>query len=284
MSCEAVTKTGKQCSRKATINNRCTQHNKSVAPPGNKSAITITFGDQAENHVGMQKLGNPLTAGFSVGDLTNFQMVLEEENYTCELVDLVIRSGLPLEEKAAVLIVRGFLDRDSADAVFTEQKNLSWDNKAKMYGKVVNKTARHNLCYDVQAQEPNYDQGQGRIVAFTSVPRLDSVKQRITDLVKLPSLVGEGNYYYDAEKCGIGFHGDTERKIVIALRLGEPIPLHYQWYLQRQAIGTKIELILGHGDLYIMSSKAVGFDWKKRNIPTLRHAAGADKYLRIKTN
>lgn len=34
--------------------------------------------------------------------------------------------------------------------------------------------------------------------------------------------------------------------------------------------------------MYIMSEKAVGYDWKKRKIPTLRHAAGADKYLIIK--
>lgn len=30
-----------------------------------------------------------------------------------------------------------------------------------------------------------------------------------------------------------------------------------------------------------MSDKAVGFDWKKKNIPTLRHAAGSKKYLTI---
>jgi hypothetical protein len=31
-----------------------------------------------------------------------------------------------------------------------------------------------------------------------------------------------------------------------------------------------------------MSEKAVGFDWKKKKIPTLRHAAGCIKYLTIK--
>jgi hypothetical protein len=31
-----------------------------------------------------------------------------------------------------------------------------------------------------------------------------------------------------------------------------------------------------------MSDKAVGFDWKKKNIMTLRHAAGCEKFLEIK--
>jgi hypothetical protein len=31
---------------------------------------------------------------------------------------------------------------------------------------------------------------------------------------------------------------------------------------------------LNDGDMYIMSEKAVGTDWKKKNICTLRHSAG----------
>lgn len=30
-----------------------------------------------------------------------------------------------------------------------------------------------------------------------------------------------------------------------------------------------------------MSEKTVGTDWKKKNIPTLRHATGIDKYTKI---
>ena len=42
-------------------------------------------------------------------------------------------------------------------------------------------------------------------------------------------------------------------------------------------------LDLNPGDLYIMSEKAVGTDWKKKIIPTLRHATAVDeKLLKIK--
>ena len=35
------------------------------------------------------------------------------------------------------------------------------------------------------------------------------------------NLICEGNRYFDIKKCGIGWHGDSERKKVIGLRLGE---------------------------------------------------------------
>ena len=38
---------------------------------------------------------------------------------------------------------------------------------------------------------------------------------------------------------------------------------------------------LDHGDLYVMSEKAVGEDWKKSASLTLRHCAGAEKYLKL---
>ena len=74
---------------------------------------------------------------------------------------------------------------------------------------------------------------------------------------------------------------DSERKMVACVRLGASTPLHYQWFVQGAPVGDRVELLLNHGDFYIMSEKATGFDWKKRIIPTLRHAAGAAKFLKI---
>ena len=46
--------------------------------------------------------------------------------------------------------------------------------------------------------------------------------------------------------------------------------------------GERMIFQINGGDMYIMSEKAVGNDWKRRSIPTLRHAAGGMKYLTIK--
>lgn len=157
--------------------------------------------------------------------------------------------------------------------------------RAIFRGAVKNKRARHNLCFWDDRQEPAYEAGKGRIVAFGDVPLLGRVRERLAIHFgpKAARLPAEGNYYYDPAKCGcgIGFqHGDSERKIVIALRLGVDNPLEFQWYHQIHPIGTRVPLVLRGGDIYAMSEKAVGTDWKRRVVPTLRHAAGVPKYLR----
>lgn len=93
------------------------------------------------------------------------------------------------------------------------------------------------------------------------------------------NLVCEGNYYYDVAKTGCGFHGDSERRRVIGLRLGASIPLHYNWFHNAAPIGYRFKETFSHGDLYVMSSKTVGWDWKFKNQITLRHAAGSNKFL-----
>ena len=121
---------------------------------------------------------------------------------------------------------------------------------------------------------------------------------------KAQGLNMEGNYYYNNDVCGIGFHGDTggfseprsgiekprssfdfterssvkskddERRKVIGIRLGASIPIHFQWFHHHQASGDPYVIPLQGGDMYVMSEKAVGADWKSSSILTLRHAVG----------
>lgn len=240
--------------------------------------ITITFGDQAENHVGMQKIGQLADSGFSLEDLSQAHKYFTDKGYVCELINL--GDGLPSDvsgEEAYVLIVRnGCSHWVNPDDFIAEQLMLDWDTKAKMRGRVVNKRARYNLCYAHTSQDPDYLQGKGRIISFSDVPLLSTIRNGLSTVLgkKAAYLMAEGNLYYDPAKCYIGYHGDSERRKVIAVRLGSSMPLYYQWYFQTKSIGKRMKFILHHGDLYIMSSKAVGFDWKKRSITTLRHAAG----------
>ena len=47
------------------------------------SSITITFGDQAENHKGMQMIGTPMLTGYSLEDLETAQHQFEDRGYKC---------------------------------------------------------------------------------------------------------------------------------------------------------------------------------------------------------
>jgi hypothetical protein len=87
----------------------------------------------------------------------------------------------------------------------------------------------------------------------------------------------------DLSQCGIGFHGDGERRKVFAVRMGETMPLYFKWFQNSQSVGEPFELVLNDGDMYIMSEKAVGFDWLKKKIPTLRHSTGCSKFTGIKS-
>lgn len=255
--------------------------------------ITLTFGEVAENHVGMQKLGKIKNKGegMTLEDLQIAKEKFESNGYECELVDLVetgeVQDILPPPEPAYILIIRNgyevFLNDDEyLENINKEQTDLVWDPKALIRGRVVNKIARTNLIFANKAQEPDYDIGKGRVYDFSSLPILDRIRKMLPTYFgpKARDLFCEGNHYYDMSKCGIGLHGDSERRIVVALRIGNiNMNLQYQWFQRSAPIGKRIELDLRQGDMYVMSEKAVGTDWKSKIIPTLRHAAGAKKYL-----
>lgn len=262
-------------------------NNNSVNISTNRT-ITLTFGDRGENHVGNQCIGKLADDGFNRDDLIKIMQEFEKNGYFCELIKL--NDKLPVEhvnnvEYAGVLVIRSAISNFvNAHELFNEMNSLNMDKKAKMRGKVVNKHARHNLCFSDYSQTAKYEDGKGTIIDFKSVPLLNKLRNKLPIMVgnKATNLICELNDYYDIRKCGIGFHGDTERKRVIGIRLGATIPLHYQWYHQCKPIGERTVINLNHGDIYIMSEKAVGSDWKKRSKITLRHAAGCEKYTTIK--
>jgi alkylated DNA repair dioxygenase AlkB len=248
------------------------------------SVATLTFGDAAENHVGMEMLGKRGAAGsgFTVAELETIAESLVAKGKKVELVrlhapDVGAGAGAPAApEAAAVLVIRSYLSEEEHAAMFAEQAALEFDKKAFMYGRVVNKHARWNLCFDAEAHEPDYAAGKGRVVAMGEVPLMAGMVETWPEAFgpKAEGLKGEGNYYYDLRKCGIGWHGDTERRKVIALRLGAAMPIHFQWYTRGETVGPVYTIPLNGGDLYIMSEKAVGADWKSKSKLTLRHAAG----------
>lgn len=268
-----------------------------------EQTITLTFGDQAENHVGMQQIGKLSDVGFSRENLLVARQWFENAGAHCELEDLDmllspdLRSGMDYPGGGCLLlVVRGGVNAllsdmvaetvavAAADMLYTEQSALPVDTHAFMYGRVVNKHARYNLCFAPEGQEPAYSEGRGRIISFDTVPLTSHLHRRLGEVLGPAGtdLAVEGNYYYDPSRCGIGFHGDAERRKVVGVRLGMSMPFVFSWFLRGEAVpNATMSLSLNHGDLYIMMEKTCGFDWRLKRIPTLRHAAGCTKYTRI---
>ena len=254
--------------------------------------FSLTFGDVAENHKGMQKIGTLSNNGFNLDDINKMKIWFESKGCKCTIINLhwlLEDEKLQQENPAYLLKVKNAVnalldDENGKDALFKEQDELEKDTKAFMYGRVVNKHARHNLCFGEAHQAPNYEEGMGTVYAFDEVPHLKQIRYKLGEIIgeKGTNLQAEGNYYYDVKKCGIGFHGDTERKKVIAFRLGATIPLCYAWYHDNNVISDIMTINdLEHGDMYVMSEKTTGFDWKSKTKYTLRHSAGCDKYTTI---
>lgn len=258
-----------------------------------RSVITLTFGDVAENHVRMQKIGRMSDKGFSCSLLQQLH-----ETYGGVLHDL--KSLLPVEvrdeaEEASVLVLPGWLrDFDPDHDVLKEQLDLSPDRKCLSRGRVVNKHARHNLCFSHTSQEACYEEGKGTIISYSDVPLLNVLREGIESMVREDesiSLNCEGNYYYDTSQCYIGWHGDAERRRVVGLRLGpysekngvptieeeESFPLRFRWHHRTAVVGATLTIELKHGDLYFMSEHAAGTLWRSSSLYVPRHSAGTLK-------
>ena len=219
--------------------------------------------------------------------------------------------GLGSDDQARVLLLRRWVQSMFEDTtvqdIYKELIADTWDaeyldkNKyrieivdgveTKVRGKRMNKRARTNLCYVAgREQEPDVWKGKGRIVDLKKKTALNLAVDRLRGMIeaglieigsktKVEINVVEGNRYYNLKNTGIGFHGDTERVVVICISIGcDNYPMRWQWFKDGMPVGDTIDITLNCGDVYIMSEKAVGADWKLRSIYTLRHAAGAKKY------
>ncbi len=284
--------------------------------------ISLTCAPGGENHRGNQLIGVPPTkgSGLTYNDLNILNIELQKKyGNKVELYDLnklgKINTNLfnKLEDadKANVLIIRDYA-KENSKKIYEECMSDEWDSKyldpnkyrteivdgkeVRIRGKVLNKHARKNICYVKKLnQEPNYIEGKGRIVDLETKEVLnrvvDNMIKEFNDILikggsksRVIINVVEGNHYYNLKKTGIGFHGDTERVVVICLTIGGGgnYPMRWSWFVNGKPVGEPINIGLNDGDLYIMSEKAVGSDWKKRITYTLRHSAGAEKYRSMK--
>ncbi len=255
-----------------------------------KACLTITLCECSENHIGMEKNGNIAKSGYNkthLDKLMNYykNKKIERINLRDLLNDNNIEfiNNVSYLDNAELLIIRNAIDNH--EDIYNELINLKWDYhyydiKRK---KVLNKKARSNLCIDNFSQEADYENKKGTIISNNNIPIFNKERIKISEILNEdPNLVKcEGNRYDNILKQGIGWHGDAERLKVVGLRFGESMSLCFKWFKNTNPVGKKFETILNSGDLYIMTEKTCGNDWKKRSILTLRHSAGCKKYTSL---
>lgn len=258
-----------------------------------KPTYSLTVGNGGENHTGMQFIGSMRKKGegWNLERLLYAKGILEDVfNLEVELYNLNdLLEGVEIEEgkepePAHFMLVKTFLHPDVHQKILLELETYKWDNKYwdTRRQKVLNKRARENVCYGPEAQEPDYENKKGTIVSYEKSPLVHRLKQTVEILMQDENLIVEGNKYMDVTKNGIGPHGDTERVVVACFRIGEAMPMKFGWFHKSVVVGKTLTVNVPGGALYFMSEKATGNDWKRRNEYTLRHAAGCEKYLKMK--
>jgi hypothetical protein len=281
--------------------------------------MSLTCAPGGENHAGMEIIGRmPVKGeGFKATDMEGLGPYFENLGFDSSVLNLNNLSGqntimgLGSDDQARVLLLREWVqttfEPTTVQDIYKELIADTWDaeyldkNKyrieivdgveTKVRGKRMNKRARTNLCYVAgREQEPDVWKGKGRIVDLKKKTALNQAVDRLRGMIeaglieigsktKVEINVVEGNRYYNLKTTGIGFHGDTERVVVICISIGcDNYPMRWQWFKDGMPVGEHIDVKLKDGDVYIMSEKAVGADWKLKSKYTLRHAAGAEKY------
>ena len=138
------------------------------------------------------------------------------------------------------------------------------------------------MCVSDFSQKADYEQKKGTVHNFEQIDLLNIIRKYLNKIgPNFMNMNAEGNWYYNLVDCGIGMHGDVERKKVLGVRLGHnSMNLCFKWFQNSKRIGKLFEVILNPGDMYIMSEKAAGGDWMKKTIKTLRHCCGGEKWMK----
>jgi len=224
--------------------------------------------------------------GFSSDELHTFKQNLEKHHdLICDIIDLhtnLIEPYASLPEcMASVLIIRNLIGTEGANQMLLEQRKLKYNcipqystQNLKKTKLIMTRSSRSTLHFSESNTKSS--------ISISDVPFLNEFRNKLPLFFgkKALNLNPKANCYH-AQYGGIGYHGDSERNRVICLTLGASMTLRYHWRLPN-SIQHELkpnDIILRHGDVYIMSEKATGSDWKDLNIPRVVHAAGNAQYI-----
>ena len=178
------------------------------------------------------------------------------------------------EDQARVLILRDWAGvwcggQGWTKQVYRELASRRWDaeyldpnkyrteivdgKEVKVRGKRLNKLARTNLCFVAgREQEPAVYEGKGTIYDLKKLESLNRGVEKLKEQIamglieigsktKVEINVVEGNRYYNLKNTGIGFHGDTERVVVICISIGcDNYPMRWQWFKDGMPVGKSL--------------------------------------------
>jgi hypothetical protein len=187
----------------------------------------------------------------------------------------------PSARDAVVLVIA--LPKALADAARDEVEAMPFATKTiGRGGKVCDAHTRHLAYIGPQAQDADPETGQQPVRTWGQLPASAAVRDYVNEVLgDTECQVGCALRYPNIFECGIGWHGDAERRKSIVVRVGNNSaknPLFFMWFRHWDAISKPIPVHLEHGEVAVACEVAVGTDWKSSSIPTVRHATGFTRH------
>ncbi len=262
--------------------------------------FTITFRDQAITYptAHLVKQYGTEMRGFSRADFDRIVHEATKRNIECQRynlnelidVDTPFAELLVLPNAVDKLLGAGATENLFSELVATQfnEKTMSLRNKNKKVCRHAQQSVVFATDQDRQKVRDPVDSNEYEPVvhSINDIDHASILREKIAELCdrkELTMCTAECNRYANTEsepdKCGVGPHGDQESRLVWAVRIGWPMSLWFHWFYHNEPVGKPFLLEeLSPGTIYFMSKEAVGRNYKKSSIYTLRHAAGGYNY------
>lgn len=271
-------------------------------PPTGPHSFTLTFCESAVGEVNTTAIGTRAENGMHIDHMARIQAELgltgvESDLYLLHSLsfhDSRPPTGVTVPE-AGILVIRDGVNAltqrpDALSGCHGElrdmvSKNL-FDSQRMIRGSVKTMHARTTNVLADHTQKPDLATLKSTVVDIKDFPALDNLRRVLSGWSDFDGLlVAETNHYPDSFKCGIGWHGDAERKHVLGARVGPGavnMPLRFQAFYRHEPVGCEVRVEIKSGDVFVLSEKATGYDWRSSSFLTWRHAAGADTCQYVK--
>jgi hypothetical protein len=268
-------------------------------------STSITFSKSTESHAGTTVHGTSATVGYDKVDIDRAVAWAEENGVKYESYALHDLTGST--RKAHFLVLRDALGTLMGDPVngltsvtteFLQEVVPRLDDRFVNFQRVTQKKARQNaeigpVGYASELASCPLGSRPGKVlsgvvISYDILPNIKRIQQGLHRVLgaKAKDLLAEVNFYGQIrggtqkplKECGIGFHGDGERKDVVCVILGASKEIHFNAFSGTRPIGERLIVEVGSADIYIMDEAATGNSWvKDRRVPDpqhYRHAAG----------
>ena len=238
-------------------------------------SFTLTFSDASP----VKRVGKNAKNGFSIAELRKMCIDFGKKGFECEWIDL--NAAMPPchvlinTPKAAVLVIRKGVSwfKSEADDLLLKLKSLQWNEQVWLKHKLVKNPMRRHLKFG----EKQYVSDEGLVVALKACPDIMKIRDSLNEMYSYRSVnfEVEGDHYYDMERCGRDSFGDWDKRMLVGLQVGATMKMAFTWWYQESKFSTPVEIELHHGDIFVLSDKAVGHDIHRKAIATLKRTCGS---------